>query len=135
MSEEDWPDINADDPQERLRYFWRLRASFGRECATIDDDQLNRLIQVKVPLSNLLDIKEPNEVVRFLALFFMITEEQRASNFLMQVYRQVITNTDVSARRRLNFVFRHLVGRPPPLHEPDFGGWFTTSREMQALDL
>lgn len=123
MSDEDWPDIRADDPQELLRYFWRLRGSFSRDCAAVGDRELNRLVRDGLALCNSMDIKDPQDVLRFLALSFLITPEQRASRFLMKVHQLIIENTDVSARRRLNFLFRHLVGRPAPLSEPDFGQW------------
>ena len=60
----------------------------------------------------------------FLALSFLITPEQRATTLLNGVYRVAIENTDVSASRRVRFVFKHLVGRKPPSPEPDFRNWF-----------
>ena len=123
MSDEDWPKINADDPNEQQRYLWALRGRYAAEAAAIDSAELQRLVRCGLDLCNPLDIKEPQQVVRFLALSFLITPEQRASEFISRTYQLVVERTDVPARRRMNFLFMHLVGRPSPSVEPDFGPW------------
>lgn len=121
---EDWPDANPDDPNEQQRYFWRLRSDYPAQTRSIDDEELRRMVREGLALCPALEIKEPTELVRFLALAFLITGEQRTSPLLRDAYRVVIDNTDFSARRRLNFIYRHLVNRPVPSPEPDFGPWF-----------
>ena len=118
--------VDPDDENVRQKYFWRLRGDYPEHTASVADEELFRVVREGLALCGPLSIDEPNEIVLFLALAFLITPEQRKSPLLRSVYQQVIGNTDFSARRRLAFVVRHLVGRAVPSLEPDFGPWFVS---------
>ena len=122
-------DVNPDDPREQLRYFRRLRSAYKKHAALIEDQELKRLVREGLGLCNSLEIKSPQEVVRFIALRFLVTQEQRNSPLLDHVIRLVIENTDYSARRRLNFLYKHVLGRPVPNPEPNFGPWFVNDAD------
>ena len=85
---------------------------------------LKSVVREGLKLCAPLTIRNPQDVLRFLALSIFITPEQKMSPLIERVIRLVLGNTDFSARRRLNFLYKHVVGRSPPNPEPDFGPWF-----------
>ena len=123
IDDDEWPELKPDAKEEQLRYYWRLRTSFPDQTVSINEADLFRLVIDGLVQCNLLGILEPQQVVRFLALGFLITKEQRQSILMSRVTRRVLENTDYSARRRLNFVYKNVVGRSAPQHEPNFGPW------------
>ena len=126
MNEDDdeFPNVNPDNLDEQLLYYWRLKGLYSRETAALGEERLKTLVREGLKLCVPLEIRDPQDVLRFLALNFLITPEQKKSQFLERVTRLFLENTDFSARRRLNMVYDHVVGRPAPNPEPDFGPWF-----------
>lgn len=126
MSDEDtFPPVRPDDPDEQLLYFRRLKWRYPRETAPIGEDRLQGVVRDGLVLCPALGIDNPKDVVRFLALAFLITQQQRKSAFIETVIKRVMVASDSwSATKRLNFIHKHVVGRPPPDPEPDFGWWF-----------
>jgi hypothetical protein len=123
--DETFSPVRPDDPEEQVLYVRRLQWRYPKETAMLDEARLRNIVRDALKLCPLLRIEDPKEVVRFLALSFLITPEQRKSALLAAVIKQVMAAVDSwSARKRLNFIYRHLVGRPPPDPEPDFGPWF-----------
>jgi len=117
--------VRPDDPDEQLLYLRRLRWRYPDETASVTEEQLGTLVRTYLKNCPLLKIEHPNDVVRFLALGLLITPEQRKSALLSTVTQRVLTASDIwSAAKRLDFIYTHVVGRPVPNPEPDFGRWF-----------
>lgn len=123
--EDDTPDIRPDNPEEQMLYVRRVRARYPKETAGVDPDRLQELVREGLRSCPPLCIRRPIDVLRFLALSFFITPEQKKSKLLDAAIRRVLGAVeDWSAGKRLDFIYKHVVGRPPPHPEPDFGPWF-----------
>ena len=124
-ADEDFPDVLPDDPEVQMVYLRRLRGRYPQETAALDPDRLRAVVVEDLQRCPPLRIRAPRDVLRFLALRVLITPEQRSSRLLDTVIRRVLEAVDDwSATKRLDFIYKHVVGRPPPNPEPDFGPWF-----------
>jgi hypothetical protein len=122
--EEALPDVRPDDEEEQRLYLRRLRARHPAETAGAVDARLLDAVRDGLRLCLAYQIRIPRDVVRLLALNILLTPVQRRSRFLTAVTRCVLADTEKPSRARLDFVYKHVVGRPPPDPEPDFGPWF-----------
>lgn len=122
------PEVCPDDPEEQLLYLKRLRGLYQKETAALDPNELMERVNHTLHLCPELRIRDPRDVLRFLALVIIILPAQ-GSHFLETVLQSVLDATDDwSATKRLDFIFKHLVGRRPPASEPDFGPWYEKDR-------
>jgi hypothetical protein len=134
--EETFPLLRPDDPDEQLLYLRRLQWRYPKETGVVEEARLRAIVRDALKLCPLLRIEDPKEVVRFLALSFLITPEQRKSVLLETVIKRIMLAADSwSARKRLNFIYKHVVGRPPPDPEPDFGPWFIADPRFLEVSL
>jgi len=134
--EETFLPMHPDDPDEQLVYLRRLQERYPKETALVDEARLRGIVREGLKLCPVLRIEDPKEVVQFLALRFLITPEQRKSALLETVIKRVMVATDSwSATKPLNFIYQHLVGRPPPDAEPDFGPWFIADPRFVAISI
>jgi hypothetical protein len=118
------PDVRPDDPEEQSLYLRRLRHRYRKESAVLDQAQLREMVLDRLKLCPRLRIRDPRDVLRFLALSVLITPIQRQSPFIDNVMRRILEAVnDWSATKRLDFIYKHVVGRPVPVPEPDFGPW------------
>lgn len=126
MSEHDtFEPVHPDDAQEQLRYLRRLQWRYPEETQAIDESRLHDIVRDALKLCPALRIDDPKEVLRFLALSLLITTEQRQSALLQTVIQRVMLASGTwSATKRLNFIYQHVVSRPVPQPEPDYGPWF-----------
>jgi hypothetical protein len=123
--EEGLSDINPDDPEQQESYIRKLRGRYPKETAGMARDQLMELVREALARCPPLKIREPRDVLLFVALCILITPQQRKSKLLESVLRRVLEAIeDWSATKRLDFIYKHVVGRPAPDPEPDFGPWF-----------
>lgn len=119
------PDVRPDDLEGQESYFRRLRGLYREETAGMAPDQLMGIVREALTQCKILRIRKPRDVLRFLALSILITPEQKKSKLLGTVTRRVLEAVDEwSATKRLDFIYKHVVGRPPPNPELDFGPWF-----------
>lgn len=117
-----FPDVHPEDPEEQMLYLRRFRGRYP-QTAGLDEDLLLEMIRENLALCPPLLIRHPNDVLRFLKLRILIAPKQQ-SQFLQTVTRWILEAVDSwSATKRLDFIFKHVVGRPPPAEEPDFGPW------------
>jgi hypothetical protein len=118
-------DVRPGDPAEQRVYCQRLRARYHAQTRRLTDEQLAELVSQGLPQCLRLGIRRPLDVMRFLALGVMLTAAQQKSNLLQSVARRVLESTgDWSATKRLDFIYKHVVGHPAPVPEPDFGPWY-----------
>jgi hypothetical protein len=126
--DDDTPDVRPDDPEEQRLYGLRMRARYPKELAGVSPDRLGEIVRGGLAQCPPLRIKRPVDVLRFLALGVLITPEQRRSMLLDAVVRRVLGAVeDWTPGKRLDFIYKHVVGRPPPAPEPDFGPWYVES--------
>jgi hypothetical protein len=123
--EEQFPPVQADDPAVLQQCLKELRWRYPEETGAVDGSALEAAIREGLKLCPTLRINDLKEVRRFLALTFLLTPAQKKSPLLgTVVYRIVMALAYWGARKRMNFIYKFVVGRPPPEVEPDFGTWF-----------
>lgn len=132
MSEQDMSrPVQPDDPDEQRAYLRRLQWRYPVETAALDEARLLEVVCDALKLCPVLRIEDPHDVVRFLALSFLITKDQKRSPLLETVMKRIMVAIDSwSATKRLNFIYKHVVKRAPPDPEPDFGPWFIADATM-----
>lgn len=122
--DDDVPGPDPQDPAARALYRDRLRGRYPEQTRGISAESLDALVADALAVCRPLQIESSRDVFRFLALSVLITPQQKASTFLGQVTRRILAHTDWPAEQRLDFIYKHVVGRLPPSPEPDFGPWF-----------
>jgi hypothetical protein len=123
--EEPFPPVEADDPAVLQRYLEELRGRFPGETRSVDQDALRATVHEALKLCPPLRINDPEEIRRLISLAVLLTPAQKQSPFLQTVvYRVLMALATWGARKRLNFIYKLVVGRPPPESEPDFDVWF-----------
>jgi hypothetical protein len=123
--EEGLLDVRPDDPEEQEAYLRRLRGRYPNETAGMSSSHLMETVREALGRCPPLLIRKPRDVLRFLALVVIIAPKQNESKFLRAVNRRVLYAVeDWTATKRLDFIYKHVVGRPAPDPEPDFGPWF-----------
>lgn len=131
--DEEFPDVHPEDPEVQMVYLRRFRGRYPRETAAIDLDILKAVVVEDLKRCPPLRIRAPRDVLRFLALRVLITPEQKSSKLLDTVIRRVLEAVDDwTATKRLDFIYKHVVGRSPPNPEPDFGPWFVEAAPPPA---
>jgi hypothetical protein len=124
-NDDSFPPLLPDDPHEQVQYLRRLQWRHPDEASAVDERCLLDVVRAGLRLCAPLRIRDPREVVRFLALSFLITPAQKRSNLHATVIKRVLLAVPGwRATKRLNFIYTHVVGRRPPETEPDFGVWF-----------
>lgn len=124
IEDDEFPNVNPDNPKEQLYYYRRLKAKYRKQTANLSDDRLKTIVREGLKLCVNSEIRDPQDVLRFLALTLILTPEQKESEFLKNIIRLLLGHTDFSAKRRLNMIYKHVAGRLPPSPEPDFGPWY-----------
>jgi hypothetical protein len=119
-----FPLLRPDDPEQRRLYLSQLRWRHPDECNAVDPDALERVLHAALEACVLLRINDPKEILRFVALPVLLTRQQKQSQLLTNViYRVIVSSRSWGARKRLDFIYKLVVGRAPPDPEPDFGVW------------
>jgi len=123
--DEDFHDVLPDDPEEQTLYLQRFRGRYAKEIATLDPTELENSILAALQRCPSLKIRDPRDVLRFLRLEILVLPKLNASPFLKAVIHRVLNAiNDWSATKRFDFIDKHIIGRPVPTQEPDFGPWW-----------
>lgn len=123
--DESFPPLNPDDPEEQHRYLRQLQWRYPKETGAYEAAALTNAVNQGLKLCSPLRINDPKEILRFLALSILLSPAQKRSALLATVIFRILMATDTwGARKRLNFIYKFVVGRTPPDPEPDFGVWF-----------
>lgn len=123
--DEPFEPVHADDPAQQMHYLRQVQWRYPRETGAVQAAALEDAVKEGLRLCPPLRINDPKEILRFLALTVLLTPAQKQSTLLTNVVYRVLLATDGwGARKRLNFIYKFVVGRAPPDPEPDFGVWF-----------
>jgi hypothetical protein len=114
-------DADTDPVVEWVR---RLQWRHPREARAWREPELLETIRTALATCPELEIVEEADVLRYLALRVLLTPEQRRSPLLQGVLVRILGNLDWDAEKRLDFVYKHVVGRPVSPEEPDLGPGF-----------
>jgi hypothetical protein len=134
------PPLLPDDPHEQMQYLRRVQWRHPDEAAAVDEACLLDMVRAGLRLCAPLQIQDPVQVVRFLALGLLLTPEQKRSSLHATVVRRILLAVPGwKATKRLNFLYKYVVGRPAPEIEPDLGVWFIADPSwlpvpLEALD-
>jgi hypothetical protein len=107
--------------QEQERWVKRLQGRYPEQTRVLDPAELLRRVRESLALCPPLEITEEKDIFRFLALSVLLTPEQKKSTLVEGVMRRILSNLDWDGTRRLDFLYKHLVGRPVSQNEMDFG--------------
>jgi predicted GTPase len=122
--------MNAIEDQVR-QWCNRLKHLRPAACSALGDEKLKSVVSGWVQLMAPLQIEEPQDQSRFIQLAVLLTPEQKESALVNGVVRRVLSNTDWEPKSRLDFVYKHLVGRPVSKPEEDFGRVFSGTVESR----
>ena len=115
---------NDKTTQEELLWVKRLRWCYPKQTREIEDSKLLELVQTALPFCEPLQITDENDILRFLALSFLITPEQKQSHLIEGTVRRTLSNLDWDSKKRLNFIYKHVIGRPVSPNEMNWGEFF-----------
>jgi hypothetical protein len=110
--------------QEEMRWVKRLQSRYPEPTRDIDPAELRTRVREALALSPTLEITEEKDLFRFIALGVLLTHEQKKSKLVEGVTRRILGNLDWDSTKRLDFLYKHLVGRPVSPDEMDFGPTF-----------
>ncbi len=110
--------------QEELRWVKRIQGRYPEQACIIDLAELRQRVREALVLCPALVITEEKDVFRFIALGVLVTSEQKRSKLVEGVVRRILGNLDWESSKRLDFLYKHLVGRPVSPDEIDFGPTF-----------
>jgi hypothetical protein len=123
--DETFPPLDPDDPEVQRHYLRKLQWRYPQETCACDQIALESAVREGLKLCSPLRINDPKEILRFLAMIILLDPAQKRSVLLTNVVYRVLVATGLwGARKRLNFIYKFVVGRTPPDPEPDFGVWF-----------
>ena len=97
-----------------------LKQRYGQRLERQDDDRLARYIDDCRAAAAAAGIEDPNDVLRFIALRFELSPQQQASPLISAAAVRVLGIHQWSSRKRLDFIYKHLINRPPPKDERAF---------------
>ena len=115
--------MNADAPQIR-KWVARVRARHPVESARYTEEQIEKAMFGWLNLMEPLGLNEHEDQVRFVGLCVLLTPEQRRSPLTRGVLMRIMSYKKWPSHIRLDFVYKHLVGRPLSANEEDFGPKF-----------
>jgi hypothetical protein len=102
----------------------RVSVLHPAEAAQYTPEALERSMAGWLDLLAPLELHDHQDQVRFLGLSVLLTPDQRRSRLVQGVLQRIMYNADWSPKQKLDFVYKHLVGRPVSESEEDFGPAF-----------
>jgi len=119
-------DSNAENNRETkiAALVGELKTHYPKECSQYADARLAEMTSQSLETCPNLQITEAADIFRYVALRVLLTDEQRHSPLQLGTMIRILTNFGWDANHRLNFIYKHIVGRPVSLHEQDFGALF-----------
>lgn len=102
----------------------RIRSRYPKESDRLTIQEMEESMAGWVSLLGPLELNEHEDQVRFLALCVLLDRQHQQSKLIQGVLKRVMSNFEWSPKRRLDFVYKHLVGRAVSASEEDFGPKF-----------
>jgi hypothetical protein len=114
----------SDDPTKALVWTKKLQERYPEESAKISEFRLLEMVRESRGTCEGLQINNENDVLRYIALRVLVTPQQRESRLIQGVLIRTLSYLDWSSEQRLDFIYKHIVGRQVAQDEMDFGSSF-----------
>lgn len=98
------------DRYRQAQFVYRLRGEFPQRCSRMTSQDLQNLVKEGYEDTWHLEIIEPEDIYRFLKLYFL-PEALLRSNVFGGIFRRILNNIAVSGTGRMNLIDRALQGR------------------------
>lgn len=110
-----------------------IRRSHPDRTSNVSDDALERFVREGIQAAATLGLADDGLVLRFMCLPLVLSPEQRTSPMIHALATRVLDRTEWEGRKRLDFIYRHLVPRTPsPESESYLRPFFHTDAEDNA---
>ena len=124
MIQDSEPEIDLTDSEIQQQFVNRLCSRYRFETANHSGQHILSIVQKAFAGCVALEIYGKKEIYRFLALSILLTSDQLSSPLIEGVLKRIIGNTDWSDKKRLDFLYTHLIGRSDRSDDTDFGDGF-----------
>ena len=114
----------SDATPEAKLWVSRVCARYPVESAAYTKDQLLASMKGWLGLVEAIGIEEPGDKIRLLGLSVLLTPAQRQSRLANGVLKRILHIDAWEPKQRIDFIYRHLVGRAVSTPEEDFGARF-----------
>jgi hypothetical protein len=114
----------SNDPTTLLVWTRKLQERYPEKTANIDELRLLEMVRESLSSCEGLHLSEGNDVFRYIALRVLLTPEQRESRLIRGVLIRTLSYLEWESGKRLDFIYKHIVGRPVVQNETDFGALF-----------
>lgn len=81
--------------------------------ASVGDDALERFVREGIDAAAMLGLTDDGQVLRFVCLPLALSPAQRTSPLIQALTTRVLGRTEWDGRKRLDFIYRHVVPRKP----------------------
>ncbi|MDY6993887.1 MAG: hypothetical protein SVR94_14970 [Pseudomonadota bacterium] len=95
----------------------RLRAHYPTQTHTLSDGQLLGQVQNAIAAGETIKITEVDDIFRLMSLPYVLSPAQQNSPLIKGVAIHILDNLEWSGKKRLNFIYKHLVNRSPATEE------------------
>lgn len=120
-------------PHDDMLLVKRLQGRYPEQTHGLTEKELLRRVREALAAAPALEITEEKDVFRFVALSVLLTPEQKASKLVEGVLRRILANVDWEGEKRLDFLYKHLVGRGVSPNEMDFGPNFIPPADASTM--
>lgn len=90
-----------------------VRRRYPERTRGLTDDALAAFVRQGIDAAATLGVTDEGDVLRFMCLPLALSPEQRASQMIQALAVSVLDRTEWDGRKRLDFIYRHLVPRTP----------------------
>jgi len=113
-----------EDVPVELSWVRRLQWRYPQQTSTVNEAQLVEMVRAALSTCPTLLIVDDRDIFRYLALSVLLTSTQKQSPLIQGVLVRILSKLDWDGKKRLDFVYRHVVGRPVSPQEAEFGMFF-----------
>jgi hypothetical protein len=112
--------------------FWvhRIEWRYPTESSALDAAQLRQAVQEALASCAPLEVNNDYDIFRFVALRVLLNPEQKRSPLIQGALVRTLSNLDWDCTKRLDFVYKHIVGRSVLSPETDFGRDFAPTNQI-----
>jgi hypothetical protein len=114
----------SNDPTAALAWTRKLQERYPEKSVAIDEIRLLEMVRESLGTCEGLKISDEEDVLRYIALRVLLTAEQRESRLIRGVVIRTLSYVDWESGKRLDFIYKHIVGRRVAQNETDFGPLF-----------